>query len=83
LLCILRRRRGGIVPARRRLLQEFPPSCITHIIRAQELDELIIGRALRRRRLLALRRRRGRGRLSGARGGAQRQSDREMESALQ
>jgi hypothetical protein len=46
LLYFLRRRCGRISPARRRFLQEFPPSCITHIIRAQELDEIIIGRAL-------------------------------------
>jgi len=64
LLRILRRRCGGrILPSRRRLLQELPPSCIAHIIRAQELDKIIIGRALRRgllrpRRRLRSRRRR-------------------------
>ena len=40
---------GGFPPRGGTLLQELPPSCITHIIRAQELDEIIVGRARRRR----------------------------------
>ena len=88
LLRILRRRCGGrILPSRRRLLQELPPSCITHIIRAQELDKIIIGRALRRgllrprwrlrsRRRRLLRPRRWRRRLGGC-GRAHEHADRQ------
>ena len=82
LLRILRRRCGGrILPSRRRLLQELPPSCIAHIIPAQELDKIIIGRALRRgllrpRRRRLLRPRRWRRRLGGC-GRAHEQADRQ------